>query len=174
MSDTDSYKSHVPVLDDDQSEYSGYEGPYTNNRGDHHSEDSSSYHRSEKADPKSINKKYVRILNPILKKRVRVDFFPTNPTPNSYIKHAMNGTVQTADGRAFRAGTKDEDLFFSTILATGEISGGAPILFYDNPEQYERHFFATVPQKIKDRWLEKRTEALSVLGKKRTDAVTVH
>lgn len=174
MSDTDSYKSTVPVLNDDQSEYSGYEGPYINERGDHHSEDSSSYHLSEKADPKSINKKYVRRFNPILKKRVRVDFFPTNPIPNSYIKHAMNGTIQTADGRAFRSGTKDEDLFFSTILATGEISNGAPILFYDNPEQYERHFFTTVHQKIKDKWLEKRTEAVRVLNTKRTDVVKIH
>lgn len=163
MSETDSYKS--PEIDD-QSEYSEYYGQYVNERGDRHSDESSSYHFSEKPDPKSINKKYVRRYNPALKKNVRVEFFYTNPTPNSFIKHAMSGMIQSVDGRIFRVGTKDEDLFFGVILATGETSGGAPVLFYDNPEQYERHFFIKVPQNIKDRWMEKRNIALHSFTKR--------
>ena len=163
MSEIDSYKS--PEVDD-ASDYSEYDGQFINERGDRHSDESSSYHMSEKADPKSINKKYVRRYNPALKKNVRVEFFPTNPTPPSFIKHAMSGTVQSADGRVFRSGTKDEDLFFSVILATGETVGGAPVLFYDNPEQYERHFFTKVPQNIKTRWMEKRNAAMYLLSKK--------
>lgn len=163
MSETHSYKS--PEVDD-ASEFSEYDGYYVNERGDRHSDESSSYHMSEKADPKSINKKYVRRYNPALKKNVRVEFFPTNRTSNSFIKHAMSGTVQSADGRVFRSGTKDEDLFFSVILATGEIVGDAPLLFYDNPEQYERHFFINVPQTIKTRWMEKRNAAMYLLTKK--------
>jgi hypothetical protein len=170
MSESESYKS--PELDD-QSEYSICDGPYINERGDRHSDESSIYHLSEKADPKSINKKHVRRYNPALNATVRVEFFATNPTPNSFIKHAMSGTIQSSEGRTFRSGTKDEDLFFSTILATGEISGGAPVLFYDNPEQYERHFFTEVPQSIKDRWMEKRNAAIRSLDEKKTRTSTV-
>jgi hypothetical protein len=45
-------------------------------------------------------------------------------------------------------------------LATGELGQTAPVLFYDNPEQYERHFFTKVPQQLKDRWNEKRNTAM--------------
>ena len=158
MSESDSYKS--PEVDN-QSDYSEFdETQFINERIDRHSDETSSYNHSEKADPKSINKKYVRRYNPRIKKMVRVEFFPTNPTPNSFIKHAMSGSVQYVDGKTLRSGTKDEDLFFSVILATGEIKTGAPVLFYDNPEQYERHFFAKVPQNIKDKWIKKRNAAL--------------
>lgn len=170
MSEIDSYKS--PELDD-QSYCSAYDGPYVNERGDRHSNESSSYHLSEKADPRSTNKRYVSRFNPVLKKNVRVEFFATNPTPNSFIRHAMNGTIQSsAEGRTFRSGTKDEDLFFSTILATGEVSGSAPVLFYDNPEQYERHFFSEVPQQLKDRWVEKRNAAIQLLNAKSSKSST--
>jgi hypothetical protein len=121
---------------------------------------------SEKAGPKTMNKKYVRRYSPSLKKSVRVDFFPTNPTPNSLIRHAMSGAIQYIDGKACRSGTRDEDLLFSVIMATGETVGGAPILFYDNPEQYERHFFTNVPQSIKTRWAEKRNYAINSRTKK--------
>jgi hypothetical protein len=158
MSDTDSRLSisdEVSVISDD------YEGRYVNERGDRHSDESSSYHISEKADPSSKKKKYVRRYNPEQKKKVRVEFFPTNTTPNSGIKHAITGTYQVVNGRRLRVGTKDEDLFFSVILATGEIGPNAPVLFYDTPEQYERHLFTKISQQIKNKWAEKNRNAIA-------------
>ena len=158
MSDPDSYKS-APL--DDSSEYDGSEyGQFINERGDRHSEESSGYHISAKIDPSSKNKKYVRRFNPDTKKNVRVEFFPTNTYPNSGIKHAITGTYQYANGRLLRTGTKDEYLFFSVILATGELGPNAPVLFYDSPEQYERHFFAKLSPTIKEKWNQKRNAAL--------------
>ena len=72
----------------------------------------------------------------------------------------MTGTFQGIDRDYFRVGTADEDLFFSVILATGEFGQNAPTLFYDNPEQYERHFFTKVSQKSKDMWTEKKNSAI--------------
>jgi hypothetical protein len=134
---------------------------YANDRGDRYSEESSGYHVSTKVDPNSTNKKFVRRTNPDTGKKTRVEFFQTNP--NTIIKNAITGTFQGTNGRFFRSGSKYEDLFFSVILATGELGQTAPTLFYDNPEQYERHFFTELPQEIKDRWTEKKDTALYYL-----------
>lgn len=163
MSETDSCKSPF----DDSSEYdpeqdngSEYDGQYVNERGDRHSEESSGYYFATKADPNSSNKKYVRRINPDTNKSTRIEFFPTSTTPNTPIKNAVTGTYQGVDGRYFRVGTAEEDLFFSVILATGELGQNAPVLFYDNPEQYERHFFTKLSQQAKEKWTEKNNNAL--------------
>lgn len=156
MSETESYKS--PEFD----EFDEYEQEvFVNERYDRYSENSSDVYVAQQADPSSSNKKYVMRVNPATKKLTRVYFFATSSTPNSIIKNAMTGTFQSDEaGRYYRVGSRDEDLFFSTILATGEMGQTGPILFYDSPEQYERHFFTKLPEKIKDRWNEKRNLAL--------------
>ena len=162
MSDTDSNKSSF----DDSSEYGGdsYEGQFQNDRTEHHSDESSSYCIAAQVDPNSKNKKYVRRVNPETKRNVRVEFFPTNTTPNMIIKHAMTGTYQGYDQKFFRVGTNDEDLFYSVIIATGELGQDPPTLFYDNPEQFERHFFTKVPQDSKDKWNVKKNRAMFQLN----------
>jgi hypothetical protein len=135
-------------------------GVYENERGDRFSEESSGYYVRETSDPTSRNPKYVKRLNPDTKKRVRVEFFPSSSVSNAPIKNAMTGAFQGTGARIFRVGSKDEDLFFSVILATGELGPDAPTLFYDNPEQYERHFMTKLPQAIKDKWTIKSNSAI--------------
>jgi len=163
MSETDSTKSPFDdssVYDPEQENGSEYDGQYANDRGDYYSDESSDYYFATKTDPIVSNKKYVRRVNPETGKNVRVEFFPTNTTPNTIIKNAITGTFQGIDGRYFRVGLADEDLFFSVILATGEMGQNAPLLFYDSPEQYERHFFTKLSQQTKENWAEKRDRAL--------------
>jgi hypothetical protein len=159
MSDTES--QYTPDANDSyydsESNSIGEEVHYANDRGDRFSEESSGYHISTKVDPNSANKKYVRRLNPETGKKTRVEFFQTNP--NSIIKNAVTGTLQGTNGLLFRSGSKYEDLFFSVILATGELGQNAPTLFYDNPEQYERHFYTRVSAETKRAWMAKVTEA---------------
>lgn len=133
---------------------------YDNIRGDRHSEESSSWHASIHIDPAMKNKKQVKRLNPDNGKISRVEFFPTSMIPNAIIKSAISGTYQGSGSRFFRVGTSDEDLFFSVTLATGELGQEAPVLFYDNPEQYERHFFTKLSKELKEDWLDKRDTAL--------------
>jgi hypothetical protein len=167
MSETESYKS--PEFDE-SSEFDQEEDNFFNDRIEHYSEDSSGYHVSAQVDTSSANKKYVIRINPLTKKPTRIYFFQTNSYPNSIIRHAMTGVLQSDNGKYYRVGSRDEDLFFSTLLATGELGQTAPLLFYDNPEQYERHFFTKLPQQIKDNWVEKRDSVLYFL--KRTHKET--
>jgi hypothetical protein len=91
-------------------------------------------------------------------KSVKVEFFETSPTPNMCIRDAITG-----NRLPFKSGTSDEDLFFSVRFATGETKRrDASNLFYDNPEQYERHFFTTVSPELKDAWLNKVMNARRV------------
>jgi hypothetical protein len=53
-------------------------------------------------------------------------------------------------------GSKDEDKLFSVILSTGELGQTPQILFYDSPEEYERHFDVRVSGETKQRWNKKR------------------
>jgi hypothetical protein len=53
-------------------------------------------------------------------------------------------------------GSKDEDRLFSVILATGETGQTPIILYYDNPEQYERHFNVFLSTGTKQRWHKKK------------------
>lgn len=135
-------------------------GVYENERGDRFSEESSGYYMKAQADPGSRNPKYVKRFNPAIEKLVRVELFPTISIPNACIKNAITGAYQGTGNRLFRVGSKDEDLFFSVLLATGELGQTAPLLFYDNPEQYERHFMIKLTQEKKDAWHIKNDAAM--------------
>lgn len=102
-----------------------------------------------------------------LKRRIngktkRIVLFETNTTPNSFIRHAITG----ARCEPYRVGSANEDLFFSVILATGELGKNINVLYYDNPEQYEMHFHTTVNAVTKDAWRERRNLALETLRRK--------
>jgi len=50
-----------------------------------------------------------------------------------------------------------ENHFFSVVIATGETKSYQPIiLYYDSPQQFEKHLFAEVSQETKDRWLSRQ------------------
>ena len=57
-------------------------------------------------------------------------------------------------------GSKCEDLYFVSSLATGESQKGPLTLYFDSPEQFERHFNTTVNENIKSKWLEKRQQCV--------------
>jgi hypothetical protein len=90
------------------------------------------------------------------KQHVWIEYYETSPSPQMYIRDAISGSIRAP----YRTGTPDEDLFFSVRLATGEgrTSGGSN-LFYDSPEQYERHFHMKLPEDIKQRWQTRSMEA---------------
>jgi hypothetical protein len=165
----------VASFDDDESIPSQH---YDNDRADRYSEETSSYHASVRADPLAKNKKHVKRMNPETGESTRVTFFPTLMIPGAAIKNAISGTLQSSSQGAhyFRVGTSDEDLFFSVILATGELGQEPMSLFYDNPEQYERHFFTKLSTEIKNAWLDKRDAALNRLKiqqKRSNDGATI-
>lgn len=66
--------------------------------------------------------------------------------------------AETGQYYQYLVGTKDEDLFFSVILATGECksTNSSSTFFYLSPERYMIHLNQTVDQKIINNWREKR------------------
>ena len=69
----------------------------------------------------------------------------------SYIRNAVTGQRYS-----YRTGTNEEDNLFKVGLATGELGSNAGSLFYDSPEQYEKHCFVTLSSETKERWYEKK------------------
>ena len=51
----------------------------------------------------------------------------------------------TGERYDYKVGSKEQDLFFSVALCTGENGMKESLsLFYDSPEQYENHMFQTI------------------------------
>jgi hypothetical protein len=131
MSDTDSIVSEVPQ--------------HFNNRGGFMDDESSNYTDIKQ----TLNKPLCVVrFDPVKGKNAKVEFFETSLFPNRIIKNAVTGIMQ---GNC-RVGSSDEDLFFSVLLSSGECGKTPPCLFYDSPEQYERHFYTELNEKTKSAW----------------------
>jgi len=119
---------------------------------------------------RSIHKRQPRVPYQHVLKRVingktaRITVFETNLTLHSTIRNAITGTIYPG----LRVGTRDEHQFFSVVLATGELGQNSVALFFETPEQYERHFYTTVNQTVKSEW-KKRQETYS--RRKQTNTV---
>lgn len=99
----------------------------------------------------AVDSGYHYVYRKVDGKMAKVNFCETSSTPHMYIRDAISG-----NRLMFRTGTSDEDLFYTVRLATGESTRrDGCTLFYDNPEQYERHFYTSVSQQIKDAWMKK-------------------
>lgn len=131
MSDTDSIFSE--------------ELPHVNLRNGFIDDESSNY-----TDTKQTLNKPLCVLrfDPTKGKNVKVEFYETSLSPNRIIKNAVTGILQ---GNC-RVGSSDEDLFFSVLLASGECGQTPPCLFYESPEQYEKHFYTELSEKTKSAW----------------------
>jgi hypothetical protein len=144
--------------DNDESVFS-FENQHQNIRTGFIDEDATDY----SDDKHTLNKplSIVRI-DPVKNKRMKVEFYETVLTPNRFIKNALTGVIESP----YRVGSADEDLFYSVMLSTGECGQTPPCLFYDSPEQYERHFYTTVPDEVKLRWRTRYAHAVYERNKK--------
>jgi hypothetical protein len=89
------------------------------------------------------------------KRNMFIEYYETSASPNVYIRDAISGAIRAP----YRTGTANEDLFFSVRLATGETRANGSNLYYDSPEQYERHFRIEVPESVKQTWRIRAMEA---------------
>ncbi len=84
-------------------------------------------------------------------KHHNVEFFSSG-SQGSNIRNAISGTYYYGD----RVGSKQEDLYYKVCISSGDMGKDTIVLFYDSPEQYERHMYTTVDSEDKKRWLEKQ------------------
>lgn len=87
----------------------------------------------------------------------RFSYFETNNTHGRHIRNAVNGQYTK-----HIVGSSDEYLYFSVLIATGESGQTPDCLFYDSPEQYERHMHAVVSDSAKDAWRTRYNSMLKV------------
>ena len=82
----------------------------------------------------------------LIRKQVVIEYYSSGPT-GSNIRNAQTG-VYTKD----IVGSKYEDLYFKVTIANGKLL----TLYYDSPEQYERHQREKLSQETKEQWFKKR------------------
>jgi hypothetical protein len=68
------------------------------------------------------------------------------------IRNAISGSYYYGH----KVGSKHEDFYYKVGISTGDVGRDTISLFYDSPEQYERHMYATLDSETKQRWLEKQ------------------
>lgn len=90
-------------------------------------------------------------------KNTRIDCYTSGDT-GMRIRNAETGSYYK-----YKVGTNEEGLLFKVALATGELRArnSSNVLFYDSPEQYEKHLMAEIHEEIKDKWVNKKKLLLS-------------
>lgn len=68
------------------------------------------------------------------------------------IRNAISGSYYYGD----RVGSKQEDFYYKVGISTSDVGRDTISLFYDSPDQYERHMYATVNSENKQRWIDKQ------------------
>ena len=123
---------------------------------------------SDKYEEKRMLKEYKRLDRGYRKikkgktRRYTIEFYHTSTLPDTRIRNAISG-----ERTRWRVGRNlEESLFFSVVIATGELSNGPYVLFYDSPKQYEKHQNIKISQEIKDQWYEKHLKARTALYEK--------
>jgi len=88
--------------------------------------------------------------------KIYIEYYHTKLTPGALIRNAMTGGYEYGN----RVGSPNEDFFFKVTRAVGDFKNtDSHLLYYNSPEQYERHFMTILPVAVKDRWLEKNVRA---------------
>ena len=89
-------------------------------------------------------------------RKTRVDCYSAGDS-GSNIRNA-----ETGDYYKYKVGSKDEDLFFKAALASGKLKtkNNSNILFYDSPEQCEKHLMIELENYIKEQWVDKKKNIL--------------
>ena len=85
------------------------------------------------------------------KKNIKIEYYGSGDT-GSQIRDAITG-----HRCKYLIGSKHEDLFFSVIISNGNtrLPYHPDVLFYDTPEQYEKHQHIEVPFETKKCWYQK-------------------
>uniref|UniRef100_A0A6C0IDP6 Uncharacterized protein n=1 Tax=viral metagenome TaxID=1070528 RepID=A0A6C0IDP6_9ZZZZ len=87
--------------------------------------------------------------------RFNIEMYMTKNKPGTIIRHAVSGIRE----KNMRTGRRDEDAYFKVAYSIGEcVQDRYGNLYYNSPEEYERHFHTTVSQQIKEKWLNRNME----------------
>jgi hypothetical protein len=100
-----------------------------------------------------------KVINREGKNKTKTEAYSTSFIPGSMIRDAITGHHYNQ----YRVGSSSEDLFFKVREVTGQFGKEPLLLFYDSPEQYERHMNHSVSNTIKQVWTNKFANAQSMM-----------
>ncbi len=84
-------------------------------------------------------------------KKIKIEYFSTSCNSGSIIICPITGAKLND-----RVGSKVENLYFK-VRMNHVGNGDHPLtVYYDSPDAFERHHLESLPQKVKDQWVEKR------------------
>jgi len=112
-------------------------------------------------DYKKLDKNYHKIHRIINNKKKEIELYTSPLSSGLPIRDAITGSRYPN----YKVGSKYEDLFFKTRLATGEFGEDQGCLFFDTPEQFERHMKIILSQDIKEKWQQKYIDSKTELFK---------
>lgn len=95
---------------------------------------------------------FKRVINDI---HVKIQCFSTKSSRGAKIRSATTGIYND-----LYVGKSDENLFFKVRVVNGEAGSvvNGNDFYYDSPEEYERHMFVKISQKMKETWDKKFQE----------------
>jgi hypothetical protein len=102
-------------------------------------------------DAKKVDKGFHKIKRKHNFKTIEIEVYTTTNMPGRMIRDAITGSKYSQ----YRVGSLNEHQFFKIRLSTGELGNDGSCLYFDSPEQYERHMKCEVSQTIKEKWLNK-------------------
>ena len=80
--------------------------------------------------------------------RKEIEYYSTGYSPGTFIRCPLSGQRTN-----YRVGTRDEDLFYSVIMATGHNGQKTPDhLYYSSPDEYARHWNVKLNPEETRRW----------------------
>ena len=92
-----------------------------------------------------------KVVNKEGKNKTKIDAYSTSFIPGTMIRDAITGHKHPQ----FRVGSWNEDLFFKVKDTSGYVGTDTYCLYYDSPEQYERHFKVNILVEAKKKWTNK-------------------
>jgi hypothetical protein len=96
------------------------------------------------------------------RKKTEIGYFTTSYIPKSKIVNAITGLKYRDEDPKLKilVGSIHEDLLFKARISNGGNNQEPVLLFYDSPEQFEKHQYILLNQKLKEAWLNKRIQYL--------------
>jgi hypothetical protein len=102
-------------------------------------------------DIKMMDSGYHRIVRSHDGIKTKTEVYSTSYIPGTWIRDAITGHKHPQ----FRVGSWNEDLFFKVKDTSGYVGTDTYCLYYDSPEQYERHFKVNISVEAKKKWTNK-------------------
>jgi len=99
---------------------------------------------------RNVKSKYIFFPSSVTNgQKVKIEYYHTTNSPGFTVRNAVTGMYETG----CKVGSSDEDAFFKVNVSSNGTNTRDPhILYFDNPEQYERHFVTKISQADKEKW----------------------